>query len=105
MQVPTKSTTGKRVSYEFRYYKKAELLLVRWNDSKVASVMSKYDSLEPMGKVMCCDSNKNKWLEVSQPNLIRCYNSGLGNVTRHDWILGFSDVTIRGKKWYWCFVT
>lgn len=71
---------------------------MRWNDKKVVSVISNYDMLEPLGKVMRYDRNKEKRIYVSQSKLIRCSNSGIGGVDRHDWMLGHYDVAIGGKQ-------
>ena len=44
-------------------------------------------------------------LPIPQPKVIRSYNAGTSGVDLHDQLLGAYEVAIRGKKWYWCFIT
>ena len=38
---------------------------------------------------------------VSQPNVVACYNKGMGGVDLMDRALADYRPSIRGKKWYW----
>ena len=44
---------------------------------------------------------KDQDCSITQPNLIKEYNIGMGSVDVLDRLVGSCLQTIRGKKWYW----
>ena len=44
-------------------------------------------------------------IEVTQPNIIRLYNKGIGEVDLMDRLLGSYRPMIRAKKWWWPLMT
>ena len=95
----------KRGSYEQRFDRASEVLLVRWHDNKVVNVMTNYDTANPASSVTRYDRAAKKRVPVPQPKALKTYNAGMGGVDLHDQLLGAYEVSIRGKKWYWCLIT
>lgn len=108
-QCPVKAskvmTKEERGSYDYRFDKKKEILVVKWNDNKVVSVMTNYDSVDPLTTAQRYDRKEKKRIDIVQPKLIKTYNKGMGGVDLHDWLIGKYSIAIRGKKWYWCLLT
>ena len=96
---------AKRGSYEQRFDRTSEVLLVRWNNNKVVNVMTNYDVADPPTSVARYDRSAKKRVPVQQPRVLKAYNNGMGGVDLHDQLLGAYEVSIRGKKWYWCLIT
>ena len=74
--------------------------ITKWNDNSVVNVASNCLTHEPVRQVRRRVKNQPNQ-EVSQPNLIRDYNQGMGGVDLMDRLLASYRPTIRGKKWYW----
>ncbi|KAF0303687.1 PiggyBac transposable element-derived protein 2 [Amphibalanus amphitrite] len=96
---------SRRGSYEQRFDRTSEVLLVRWHDNKVVNVMTNYDAADPPTSTTRYDRTAKKRLPIPQPKVLKTYNTGMGGVDLHDQLLGAYEVAIRGKKWYWCLIT
>ena len=95
----------KRGSHEQHFDSTDEVLLVRWKDNKVVNIMTNFDTVDPAASAYRYDRTEKKRVEVPQPKVLKTYNQGMGGVDLHDWMLGQYQVSIRGKKWYWCLIT
>ncbi|XP_037079398.1 WD and tetratricopeptide repeats protein 1-like [Pollicipes pollicipes] len=80
-----KSTRG---SYEQKFDRAWEVLLVRWHDNKVVNAMTNYDSADPPTSTIRYDRSARKRLPIPQPKVLKSYNMGMGGVDLHDQLLG-----------------
>ena len=96
---------SRRGSYQQRFDRTSEVLLVRWHDNKIVNVMTNYDTADPPTSTTRYDRTVKKRIPIPQPKVLKNYNSGMGGVDLHDQMLGAYEVAIRGKKWYWCLIT
>jgi hypothetical protein len=56
-------------------------------------------------KINLVQRGKRQRLSIPRPNLISKYCRGMGGVDLHNHFVGAYRIGIRGKKWYWPFVT
>ena len=100
----TKSKSS-RGTYEQRFDESSEVLLVRWHNNTVTNIMTNYDTAEPPLSVGSYDRAAGKSVVIPKPKLIHTYDSGRIGVDLHEQLLSPYEVSIRGKKWYWCLIT
>ena len=86
----------KRGSYEQRFDRTSEALLIRWHDNKVVNVMTNYDAANPTSYVTRYDRAAKKRLSVPQPKALKTYNVGMGEFDLHDQLLGASGYGYMG---------
>lgn len=99
---PNKSIAKKtRGTYDARYDYTNDISLVRWNDNAVVTVMSNFESVEPIVYVPRYNRKERKDVQVPQPNMIQKYNKYMGGVDLHDNGVANYRIKIRGKKWWW----
>lgn len=88
-----------------RLDKKIEVIVVKWHDNNVISVMTHYDGVDSLTTAQRYDRKEKKIIDIVHPKLIKTYNRGMGGVDLHDWLTGKYSIAIRGKKWNWCALT
>ena len=84
----------------FGFCSDGKIYFCKWNDNSVANIGSNYVSHLPVQTVkrrVKKDSN----VSITQPQLIKKYNLGMGGVDVMDRLLGSYQPIIRDKKWYW----
>jgi len=60
----------------------ADIWLVRWNDSKVVTIASRYVEAKPFQETKRFSSKEETSTEVDQPKVVQTYNYGMGEVDR-----------------------
>lgn len=90
-----------RGHYSFKYDKENSLLLVRWKDNSIVTMMTNYDSVQPLAKVKRWSKERKEKIDVPQPHLFASYNSAMGGVDLLDQSVNNYRVSIQGKKWWW----
>ena len=80
------------------------MYICHWKDSDVVTMTSNYLTHESDTKTkrFCHTQKKKKY--VSQRNLIKMYNEGMGDVDLLERLLGTYRPLFRSKKWYWIFL-
>ena len=74
--------------------------MISWNDNSVCQVISNCHQVEPIGKVQ--EWVKGQWqMQVSQPDVIKAYNEGMGGADMMDRLLASYRPATTIKKW--CF--
>lgn len=94
-----------RGTYDFQYAQQEHLLVVRWKDSSVMSIISNFGGVEPVNTVKRYSRESRKHILVSQPNIISSYNKYMGGVDLADSMIASYKCSIQGKKWYWNIFT
>lgn len=85
--------------YRFDYINK--VFAVRWHDNSVVTVITNFDTLEPIRNIKRYNRKEKKHNMIPQPNVIHQYNQGMGGVDLHDNGIANYRIRIRGKKWWW----
>ncbi|KAJ8914400.1 hypothetical protein NQ315_017494 [Exocentrus adspersus] len=67
-----------RGCFEHIYDENAKLLFVRWLDNSVVTMVTNYDTVEPLGKVKRWSPIYKEKVDVPQPHLIQNYNRFMG---------------------------
>ena len=91
--------------FEFKFDKKNEILITKWNDNKCFSLATNFDTVFPTVQVQRWSSSQRAKISVAQPHAINTYKNFMGGVDLHDWLLEKHTIAVRGKKWYWCLFT
>ena len=79
--------------------------VIQWKDKKTVCLASNFHSEAPLNQCRRFSTAKKKHVSVSQPNIVKCYNSGMGGVDLLDEMINAYRISIRTKKWYWCIFT
>lgn len=90
-----------RGAYSCSFDRNLELLVVRWNDNSVVTVMTNNCTVLPIIQAKRYDRKEKKEIPISQPNVIHQYNKYMGGVDLHDNGIANYRIAIRGKKWWW----
>lgn len=94
-----------RGTFDYRFDKTNEILCVKWYDNSVCSMLSNYDTIEPLNQVKRWSKISKSKENVVQPKLFASYNSGMGGVDTHDQCISLYRISIKGKKWWWVLFT
>lgn len=94
-----------RATYDYRFDKKGEILLVRWKDNSVCTMATNYDTIEPLGTVKRWCPIKKEKIDVAVPRLFQTYNKNMGGVDELDQSVSLYRIAVHGKKWWWMLFT
>jgi hypothetical protein len=92
-----------RGSYDYMLDEEHNLIVIRWNDNSVVTVVSNCHGLQPIMNAQRWSSSQGKRIDIAQPFNIHAYNNGMGGVDRMDQNISKYRVQIRSKKWWWPF--
>ena len=85
--------------------KDGSLLLTKWKDNQVVSVLSTVFGVTPLDNASRWSSADKKKIRVPRPAAIREYNAEMGGTDRFNQNLNKYRVSIAGKKYYWSIFT
>lgn len=74
---------------------------IRWSDSKEVTLITNYDTIEPLAHTSDYNKHQKKKNIVEISQVISHYNQWMGGVDLHDNAISNYRVAIRGKKWWW----
>ncbi|XP_068208518.1 piggyBac transposable element-derived protein 3-like [Palaemon carinicauda] len=78
-----------------------KILLVRWKDNAVVSMVSNISPVYPLESVSRWSAKDKKKISVSRTYLIGDYNRHMGGTDRMDQNINCYRISIRMKKWWW----
>ena len=90
-----------RGSYDFKADNEKGMIMTRWNDNNVVTLLSNKYGVEPLGTASRWSKKEGQRVAVSQPNVVKHYNSTMGGVDRLDQNVGLYRCGINSKKWWW----
>ena len=90
-----------RGSYDYRMDTANKVEVVRWHDNSIVTMASNRYGTKPLAKAKRWSAAEKKVIEVTQPNVIRAYNAGMGGVDRMDQNISKYRISMRIKKWWW----
>lgn len=88
-------------STDYMLDKSSNVIVVGWKDNKVVTLASNTVGVQPMGTAARWSRSEGQRMNISQPNIVRMYNSIMGGVDRADQNIAAYRVTMRSKKWWW----
>jgi hypothetical protein len=81
------------------------VLFVRWNGNKCLTIGTNFDTIDPLAAVARWNRGMKQKVGISQSRDLKTYNSHMGGVDHHEWLVGQYAIGVRGKKWYWVLFT
>lgn len=79
---------------------KDELIcLVKWADNKSVHLASNYCGVGDEIRVKRFDKKAQKYVEISQPEVVAEYNMGMGGVDLLDQLLAYYRIFLKSRKW------
>ncbi|KAI1706058.1 transposase IS4 domain-containing protein [Ditylenchus destructor] len=91
-----------RGSYDWSYETNTDILACLWIDNGPVYMLSTVDAVDPVKTVERWSAKQKERLRVSQPNLVRQYNTFMGGVDQMDQNVSQYRTGIRSKKWWFC---
>ena len=82
------------------FYDGVELRAIKWFDNRGVTLLSTYESVNPVSNVSRFDRKANKRVNVVCPSIVTTYNMFMGGVDLLDGFLSLHRISIRSKKWY-----
>jgi hypothetical protein len=76
-----------------------KVILYKWLDTKFVYLASNTYSSSKLNKVDRFCKAENKSIEISQPDIISKYNSGMGGVDLLDQLISYYRIHIKSRKW------
>ena len=76
------------------------ILVTRWKDNKVVTMVSTDAGIEPMGAVRRYDRKEKKKIDVKCPDEIKKYNGRMGGIDKSDMLTHLYKTPLRAKRWY-----
>ncbi|XP_065675859.1 piggyBac transposable element-derived protein 3-like [Hydra vulgaris] len=73
---------------------------IKWFDNRGVTLLSTYESVNPVSNVSRLDRKANKRVNVVGPSIVTTYNMFMGGVDLLDGFLSLHRISIRSKKWY-----
>lgn len=73
-------------------------LAIKWIDNRSVTVLSSFDSVEPMKSVKWYDKEEKKFIEVQCSAAIANRNKNMGGVDLLDAFLSYYQINVRSKK-------
>ena len=81
-------------------YDDAELRAIKWFDNRGVSLLSTYESVNPVAYISRFDRKAKEHFNVPCPSIVSIYNKFMGGVDLLDSLLSLYRIHIRSKKWY-----
>jgi hypothetical protein len=103
MKLPDKTSWKKKPRFETVTSASRDLLLVRWKDNNIVTVLTNCDAMEPSMKSKRYSRSEKKTVSVQIPGPIAQYNAKMGGVDLNDQFVSTYRCNIRTKKWWWPF--
>ncbi|KAK3717501.1 hypothetical protein RRG08_063118 [Elysia crispata] len=87
-----------RGSYDFKADNEKVMIMTRWNDNNVVTLLSNKKGVEPLGTASRWSKKEGQRVAVPQPNVVKHYNSTMGGVDRLNQNVGLYRCGINSKK-------
>lgn len=76
-----------------------KICVVKWQDNKSVMMLSSNEGKEPVNTVRRWSKSEKKYITVTQPNVIKAYNTYMGGVDMADRMLSYCSSRQRTRKW------
>lgn len=78
----------------------SNLIVTRWMDNSVVTVISNSFGVNPINRVRRYSRKEKKYVDMSQPHVIKQYNAYMGGVDQMDNNISNYRINIRGNRYY-----
>ncbi|KAL5242295.1 hypothetical protein ACI65C_009705 [Semiaphis heraclei] len=75
-----------------------DIVAVTWKNTKIVSLLSTFDAIDPVMEVSRFDRKQKKRVEVDCPNIIQVYNKHMGGVDSLDGLLRCHKIKMRRRR-------
>ena len=82
------------------YSSTSGILVARWKDNKVVTMVSTDSGIDPMGTVKRYDRAEKKKIDVACPDVIKKYNGRMGGIDKSDMLTHLYKTPLRARRWY-----
>lgn len=89
-----------RGSFMSTVEKKAKVIMTRWCDNNVVTLISNKYGENPIGKAKRYSRKEKKRVDIDQPYSVKMYNRNMGGVDQTDNNVSNYRINIRGKRYY-----
>ena len=91
----------KRGEFDFRHDSANNLIVAKWHDNAVISIVSNCHGVEPVRSATRWSAKETKDVVVSVPDMVHQYNRFMGGTDLMDRNISNYRISIRLKKWWW----
>ena len=98
----SKETLKKQDRGAFTYATNGEIIVSRWKDNAVVTMISNAHTIFPLQKAKRYSRIQKGTVEIQQPGLVCDYNQNMGGTDSMDQSINCYRIGIRSKKWWWC---
>ncbi|XP_061397982.1 piggyBac transposable element-derived protein 2-like, partial [Musca vetustissima] len=75
------------------------VIVTRWFDNRTVNLGSNFVGIGKQDKVKRWDKNKNDFVVIDRPEVVRMYNESMGGVDLLDQVIQYYRINIRSVKW------
>jgi len=93
-----KMKKANRGTYDYRLDSTTGIIVTRWNDNSVVTLASNCHGIAPLGTAKKWSRSDRKFVDISQPYVMDCYNRHMGEVDRMDQNISTYRISIRSKN-------
>ena len=91
---------GGRGSLDYRSDLNSGIIVTKWYDNNAVHLASNFVGVEPMSSMeRWCPTEKER-KEIECPQIVVCYNKGMGGVDLADMLISLYRIAIKTKRWY-----
>lgn len=77
-----------------------ELCITRWYDNNVVNCLSTIHGCHPINSVQRWSPKEKKYIQITQPHVIKSYNQYMGGVDLIDMLVSLYRINVRSQKYY-----
>ena len=82
------------------YSSMSGILVVRWEDNKVVTMVSSDSGIDPIGTVKRYGRAEKRRIDVACPDVIKKYNGRMGGIDKGDMLTHLYETPFRARRWY-----
>ncbi|XP_047107926.1 piggyBac transposable element-derived protein 3-like [Schistocerca piceifrons] len=97
--IPDKEAMKKERGFSEEIFRADDIILVKWVDNKTVVLGSNFTGKGEIDKVERWDKKESKYVTIARPELVKCYNHGMGGVDLFDQLMPYYRIFIKSKKW------
>ncbi|XP_049947089.1 piggyBac transposable element-derived protein 3-like [Schistocerca serialis cubense] len=97
--IPDKEAMKKERGFSEEIFSADDIILVKWVDNKTVVLGSNFSGKGEIHKVEHWDKKESKYVTIARPEIVKCYNHGMGRVGLFDQLMPFYRIFIKSKKW------
>jgi hypothetical protein len=89
-----------RGSIDYRSDANSDIIIVKWFDNGPVHLVSNFVGVEPLASVERWSSKDKKRVPIPCPQIVKCYNGGMGGVDLADMFIALYRIVVKTCRWY-----